>query len=225
MDGQVCAQRPRGERGFTLFEGLVVMGIIAIVSFVAVPKVLNARRLIRSGGVTQDLVGGLRDARQMAITRRRAITFQYDDAAKQIKIIDHGTDATGLGISGVNVLTNAAYPNTTGSTVASTVLLTASGVPASEIAFGAPSFVSTAAKTLGDKITVAATSALTNQKLNITFQPDGTIIDSNKVPRNVAFAIYNSAAPNGTAAAVSILGATGRIKAWRYSDSAQKFVE
>lgn len=221
MDANVYKRR-RPESGFSLFEVLVVIGIVAIVAGVSIPQVVGARRLIRSAGVTHEIVGGLRDARQMAITRRRAVTFQYDDDAKKFKIIDHGADADGLGISGLIVLTDANYPNTSKSSVASTILLTTSGVPATEIAFGAPSAVPTAAKTLSDKTTLAT---LTNHKLNITFQPNGTIIDNNGVPRDIAFALYNSVVPTESAAAVSILGSTGRIKAWRYSDSAHKYVE
>jgi Tfp pilus assembly protein FimT len=202
---------------------LIVIGIITVAAGISIPRMTGARRALRSTGVVRELAGGLREARQMALSRRRAVTFQYDDATKQVKIIDHGVNAEGLGISGVGVLTAGNYPNTTGSSVASTISLTASGLPAAEIAYGAPSVVPTAARTLGDKTTISTT--LTNQKLNITFQPDGTIIGTNKLPINVAFAIYNSVQPTETASAVSILGATGRIKAWRYSNSAQKYVE
>lgn len=220
MDAKVYPRRLRAEVGYTIFEVMVVVGIIAIIAGISVPQVIGARRLIRAAGVTQEIVGGLRDARQMALSRRRAVTFQYDDAAKKVKIIDHGTNAQGLGISGVGILTNGSYPNTPGSSVASTLSLTASGIPASEIAYGMPSAVPTAARTLGDKTTL---TPLTNQKVNITFQPDGTIIDTAGVPRNIAFAVYNSVQPTETAAAVSILGATGRIKAWRYITSALKY--
>lgn len=220
MGARVYERRP--ESGFSLFEMLLVVGVIAIVAGISVPQMIGARRALRSTGIVRELTGGLREARQMALSRRRAVTFQYDDAAKQVKIIDHGVNAQGLGVSGVGVLTAGNYPNTTGSSVANTTPLTASGLPADEIAYGAPATVPTAAHTLGDKTTL---KALTNQKLNITFQPDGTIVGTNNVPINVAFAVYNSVQPHETAAAVSILGATGRIKAWRYSDSAKKFIE
>lgn len=223
MDAKLYARRRSPQGGFTLLEALISIGIIAIVSAITIPQVVGARRAIRAAGVGQDLAAGLRDARQMAITRRRAITFQYDDTLKKVTIIDHGTNAQGLGVSGASILTTSGYPNTVGSSVASTISLTASGLPASEIAFGAPPGAPAVASTLGDKTMLATLPS--NKKLNITFQPDGTILGVGGAASDVAFSIYNSVQPQGTAAAVSILGATGRIKTWRYSESAKKFAE
>jgi Tfp pilus assembly protein FimT len=222
MDAKVCSRRRRSEGGFTLFEALIVIGIISIVAAVGIPQMTGARRLLRSSSVTRELIGGLRDARQLAISRRRAVTFQYDDDAKQVNIIDHGTDAQGVGISGTGVLTAGNYPNTARSSVASTTALTSSGLPAEEIAYGVPAGVPTGAKKLSDNVTL---STLTNNKLNVTFQPDGTIISAAGVTRDVALSIYNTEQPYETAAAISVLGATGRIKAWRYSGSANKYIE
>lgn len=221
MDIQFSLRRRRSERGFTIAEMVMVTAVVAIMATICIPQVLSARRLVRAAGVVKDLAGGLRDARQMAITRRRAVTFQYDDATKTVKIIDHGVNATGLGNSGTTVL-EGNYPNTTGSTVADTMTLTTSGLPASEIKYGPPPDATSLASTLDDKIVL---NTLTNQKLNITFQPDGSVIGLTGLPKDSAIAIYSSSAPKDTAAAISILGATGRIKTWRYSSSAKKFVE
>jgi type II secretory pathway pseudopilin PulG len=204
---------------------LLVIGIMAIAAAFSIPQVIGARRLIRSSGVTRELISGLRDARQMAVTRRRAVTFQFDTATQQVNIIDHGVNVDGMGVSGISVLTDGSYPNTPGSSVARTVSLTESGLPASEIGFGVPAGVSTQSGKLGDNTTIVAASSLTSNKLNITFEPDGTIINTTGTTKDVAFSIYNTVDPHDTAAAVSILGATGRIKAWRYSASVDKFIE
>ncbi len=222
MNNQVSSRRRRSERGAGLLDIVVALALASVIAGVSIPQVIATRRLIRAGGLTQELVGGLRDARQMAISRRRAITFQYDDAAKQVRLIDHGVNAQGFGNSGPTVLASGSYPNTPGSSYTSTTTLTTGGLTSAEIKYGAPSDIPAAASTLPDKVKV---NALTNQRLNITFQPDGTVVDANNLPRDFALAIYNPVKSHDTATAISILGATGRIKAWRYSDSVNKFVD
>ncbi|HEV7890789.1 MAG TPA: prepilin-type N-terminal cleavage/methylation domain-containing protein [Pyrinomonadaceae bacterium] len=213
----------RSAKGFTVIELVIVIAIIFIMTAISVQQAVGSRRLLRSAAITREVVSALRDARQIAISQRRAITFQYDDTKKQINIINHGADVDGVGISGTDLLVDSKYPNTTGSSVERTYqLASSSGIPASEIAYGLPSGAATSAGTLGDK---TALTALTNQKLNVTFQPDGSVVSSTGATLDVALFIYNAAKPKETAMAISVLGGTGRIKAWRYSSGADKYVE
>ena len=221
MTGLVNSRRC-STKGFTVIELVIVLAIISIMATISVQQVVSSRRLLRSAAVTREVASALRDARQMAISQRRAITFQYDDVKKQINIINHGADTDGVGISGTGVLTATNYPNTTGSSLERTYQLASTGIPASDIAYGLPTGAGTSAGTLSDK-TVLTT--LTSQKLNVTFQPDGSIVNSAGGTRDVALFIYNAAKPKETAMAVSVLGGTGRIKSWRYSSGADKYVE
>ncbi len=214
--------RHHSAKGFTIVELVVVLAIIITVSAISAQQLAGARRIMRSAAVARTVVSALRDARQMAISQRRAITFQYDDANKQINIINHGADANGVGISGLGVLTATNYPNTTSSSVERTYPLVSSGLPASDIKYGLPSLAPNGATTLDDKTTL---TALTNNRLNITFQPDGTVVNNAGVSQDAALFIYNGVKPLNTAMAISVLGGTGRIKLWRYSSGASKYVE
>jgi prepilin-type N-terminal cleavage/methylation domain-containing protein len=222
MSGRAYSPRRGSAKGFTLVELVVVIAIITVLGGISVQQLVASRRLIRSAAVTREIASALRDARQMAISQRRAITFQYDDTTKQINIINHGADAQGVGVSGGVVLSATNYPNTTGSSVERTYPLASTGIPASDIAYGLPTGAATSAATLGDNTVL---SALTNQKLNVTFQPDGSVINSAGATKDFALCIYNASKPKDTASAVSILGGTGRVKAWRYSSGAGKYVE
>jgi hypothetical protein len=75
---------------------------------------------------------------------------------------------------------------------------------------------------LGDGISM---TALTNNQLNVTFQPDGSVIDLNGNPVGTALFIYNNRAARATAAAISVVGASGRIKIWRYDRNANAYAE
>jgi prepilin-type N-terminal cleavage/methylation domain-containing protein len=212
--------------GFSLIELLIVFALVGIATAFALPQLVTQRRLMRSVGVTREMATELRYARQLAMSNRTAVTFSYDNSTKQITIINHNNLRTDPN-SGKAVLTLAGYPNTAGSTVVATFLLSQGGLDSSEITYGMPSGLpSTALGALGDGVSM---SALVSSKLNITFQRDGSVINStgsasDRNPQDNALFIYNNRAAYATASAISILGASGRIKIWRY-DNATKYAE
>jgi Tfp pilus assembly protein FimT len=200
--------------GRSMVEVLAVVAIATILTAVAVPQVISARRLIRSASLPREIATQLRYARQQAMSQRQAFTFVYDNSAKQITIIDH--QATGAGI-----LNLSGYPNTAGSLTALTVPVGGGGgLPASEVSFGVPTGITVTA--LGDTSTP---TALVSNKLTITFQPDGTVQDANGNFVNRTLFFYNNKVPNETACAISVLGSAGRIKIWRYTTSASQYLE
>ena len=68
-------------------------------------------------------------------------------------------------------------------------------------------------------------TALTANVVDITFQPDGSVIDAGGNPINKALFFYDSKSKKDGAFAVSILGAGGRTKVWRYSNGVNAYVE
>jgi Tfp pilus assembly protein FimT len=215
MKAQVAkAQRWHSHRGTSMVEVLAVVAIATILTTVAVPQIISARRMIRSASLPREIATQIRFARQQAMSQRQAFTFQYDDSTKQITIIDH--QATGYAL-----LSASGYPNTAGSLTALTVPLGGGGgLPASEISFGIPNGISLTS--LSDTSTQ---TALSSNKLTITFQPDGTVQDANGNYVNRTLFLYNNKIPNQTACAISVLGSAGRIKIWRYTASASAYVE
>jgi hypothetical protein len=160
------------------------------------------------------------------MSNRTAVTFSYDNVSKQISIINHNNDRTDPN-SGKAVLGLAGYPATAGSTVVLAYPLSQGGLDSSEIIYGIPTGLpSTAMGALGDGV---AFTTLVNNKVNVTFQRDGSVIDStgtvsDRNARDTGIFIYNTRIPTTTASAISVLGASGRIKIWRY-DNATKYAE
>jgi Tfp pilus assembly protein PilE len=217
MKAQVATRHPQrwhSNSGTSMVEILSVVAIATILTAVAVPQIISSRRLIRSASLPREIASQLRYARQQAMSQRQAFTFVYNDSTKQISIIDH--QATGAAL-----LSATGYPNTTGSVTALTVPVGGGGgLPASEVTFGVPTGIT--ATTLGDTSTP---TALVSNKLTVTFQPDGTVVDANGNATNRTLFLYNNQVPNQTAFAISILGTAGRIKIWRYTTSANAYVE
>ncbi|HWN09608.1 MAG TPA: prepilin-type N-terminal cleavage/methylation domain-containing protein [Pyrinomonadaceae bacterium] len=209
-----CARARTLQDGYSLVETLIVVTMIGVLTAFAVPQIIAERRLTRSIGVTREILSQLRQARQLAMSQRQAFTFQFDNATKQILIIDHNSNL------GPALLTDPSYPNNAGRVIVSRTPLATGGLDSSEIIVGIPAGVPNVA--LGDGISM---SALTNNQLNVTFQPDGSVIDLNGNPLGHALFLYNNRAARDTASAISVVGASGRIKIWRYDRIANAYAE
>jgi Tfp pilus assembly protein FimT len=163
----------------------------------------------------------MRYARQLAMAQRRAFTFQYDQTNQQIRII-------GPIAPGATALADLSYPNNLGSSVVLTVPITglssadlSEGIPTTSTGLpaGAPTIPT---GPLGDGI---SRTPLTSGRLNITFQPDGSVIDTTGAPSNKALFFFNNKAAQQTATAISVIGASGRVKVWKYTTNANAYTE
>lgn len=200
--------------GHSLLELLIVIAMLGVLSSMALPQLIAERRLSRSVAVTREIMTQMRQARQLAMSQRQAFTFQYDNATKRLNIIDHNSNI------GANLLLDPSYPNTANSLVVSSTPLAAEVELSSEITYGIPSGLPTGA--LADGISM---TALFNNRINVTFQPDGSVIDGTGNPVGRAMYIFNNRTARGTAAAISVLGASGRVKLWRYDAVANVYAE
>jgi len=124
-------------------------------------------------------------------------------------------------MAGTALFAQTNFPATVCSTVALRVPIAGTGgLPTSEITYGVPSSIS--APTLSDYTTP---TALSSGKVSVTFQSDGTVVVANNNVVNKALFLYNNRAPQETSSAISVLGAAGRIKVWRYDINATKYAE
>jgi hypothetical protein len=157
------------------------------------------------------------------MSTRSAYTFQYDHTNKSIRII-------GPIPRGAAAIADLSYPNNAGSSVILTVPLTQSGLLASEFIEGIPTTATglpagsptIPTGPLGDGV---SRTSLSSGFLNVTFQPDGGVIDSAGAPANKALFFFNNKAAQQTASAISIIGASGRIKIWRYTTNGNAYAE
>ncbi|HMH43805.1 MAG TPA: hypothetical protein VK557_10005 [Pyrinomonadaceae bacterium] len=214
----------RSQSGRTVAETLTVVAIASLLTALAVPQLMNARRLIRSTALPREIATQMRFTRQQAMSQRQAFTFQYDNSTKTIKIYDHNNNnnaTSGCNMTGAQVLSASGYPNTSCSTIVLTVPLATGPLAAADLSYGIPAGIN-ANTTLDDGNTM---TALSGTVVNVTFQPDGTVIDAAGNYAKPTLFFYNTQLPTQTAVAISVLGTAGRIKVWRYSTSATKYAE
>jgi Tfp pilus assembly protein PilE len=142
----------RSQAGRSIIETLIVAAIIALLTAAALPQVISARRLMRSAALPREVATQLRYARQQAMSQRQAVTFQYDNSTKTVKIFDHNNvnNATAAcNMTGLAVLSASGYPSTSCTTTILTLpLATGAGLPASEVSYGIPTAIT--ATTLDD---------------------------------------------------------------------------
>jgi prepilin-type N-terminal cleavage/methylation domain-containing protein len=195
------AARASLAQGFSLVESLVAIAIIGIVAAISIFAFNNYLPTIHSDSSLQLLKGQLQQARQNSVDQRRTVLVTFQGTGELL------TQRQNLDVS------------TTPPTVISTTTLSdyflpygmvytvVTGVPDTPDAFGNT-------KAVNFNCTVALPSPCT-----ITFQSDGSVVDSggNYVNGTVFIGI---AGQGRTARAVTILGATGRIKGYRYNGSA-----
>jgi prepilin-type N-terminal cleavage/methylation domain-containing protein len=187
------------QKGFSLPELIVVLLVVSIILVLALPQIISSRRLFRFSGFQRQVATSLRETRQEALSQRKPVTFRYDNTSKYI--VTYGGDFGALGDVKI-------------------VSLSGSGVETDDVKYGRPTGVPTSA--------LSDTTNLTNLSSNaveITFQADGSVIDASGNPQNQALFFYHEKYRLDTAFAVSILGAGGRIKVWRYSRSVNSYVE
>jgi Tfp pilus assembly protein FimT len=189
------------QSGVSLPELLIVFFVIAILIVLALPQLISSRRALRFSGMQRQIVSSLREARQEAMSQRTAITFRYDDADK--KVVVYGGSF-----------------GTLGNTKNRSVTMAGEGLQPNEVVYGRPAGAPVSA--LADS---ANMTSLSSNAVEITFQADGSVVDASDIPINKALFFYNSKNPAETAFAVSILGAGGRAKVWRYSRGVNAYVE
>jgi prepilin-type N-terminal cleavage/methylation domain-containing protein len=189
------------EKGFSLVEILIVFLIIAILVVLGLPQIMSSQRLLRFSGIQRQLTTTLREARQEAMGQRAPITVRYDNVNK--RIIVYG------GKFGAESSQNNQI-----------IWLSSEGVEADDIVYGKPAGASMAALSDGTNLEV-----LTGGFTEITFQADGAVIDASENTVNKAWFFYHEKAPGQTAFALSVLGAGGRVKVWRYSEGANVYIE
>lgn len=201
MNYQNKGEKLKKQKGFSLPELLIVMLIIAILCVLALPQINASRRAFRFSGLKRQVAAALTEARQQAMSQRKAITLRYKNSAKEI--VTYGGSFGTLDDSKNKI-----------------ERLYGSGITKDEIKYGRPSGVSNAA--LDDKTDL---TGLSGGVVEVTFQPDGSVLNGAGNPENKALFFYHDKYKKEMAFAISVLGAGGRVKIWRYSQGVNKYVE
>lgn len=173
-----------GQRGFSAVETLLVVGIVGLMSAMAVVQVGVARPALRGDSAMRAVMAQMRTARELAISERRYMRVTFT-GTNRIEIVREDVPGPSTTIVGSTQLEGE---------VGYHVI---DDVPDTPDAFGR-----------GTPINFGTAST-------VKFTPDGTLVNQNGSTVNGSVFL---AIPHATlsARAVTVLGATGRIRGYRW---------
>lgn len=199
MSNRLKRGRKRSLRGFTIIEMLIVIAIGLTVSAMAYVLLLNSLNATKSDSALQMTLGQIRQVREQAIDERHMYRLTFT-APRTIQ-----TDRID-----VDPVTKARTPVFIGKIELPQAISFAivSGTPTANTPNG-----------LGSANTAVDLSVNNSTGINqVYFQADGRVLDSlNRVADGI---VYMSRAGDVTSTrAVTVFGATGRVKGWKLQKS------
>jgi Tfp pilus assembly protein FimT len=189
------------QSGQSLLEIAVVMGLLIILAAIALPTLRGSRNVNRWSGLQRELVSELRNARQAAMGQRAPITVRFDNTTKRLVIYGGSFGAAGAGAN-------------------RQVRLARGVLQENEVIYGRP-----AAAPTGPLPDATNLTPLAANQVEITFQPDGSVLDAGGNPVATGLFFYYNEHPGDTAFAVTVLGFGGRVKLWSYAPATNVYVE
>jgi Tfp pilus assembly protein FimT len=181
------------EEGFSLVELAFTLAIICIVVVVVFEAYANAYPAFRATSSVQLLQSELRQAREVSIDQRRSVQVTFQGTSELVAVVQGINGSSNTQIYDYFLPEGLKY-----------VLLT--GVPDTPDGYGNSHAVNYSCP--GNTL-----------PCTITFQSDGSVLDGGGAYNNGSIFI-GITGQTQTARAVTILSATGRIRAWSYNGSA-----
>ena len=210
----VETKRRRGMAGISIIEVIIVLVIIAVLSAISLPYIYNSKRLYKSEDQALKVMDLMREASQLALTKRRTFRFEIDLSDMRMLIID--TRTTGA----ADDLQIKSIPLEPSNEVRMNVIPTGVTAPIpppySNAAF--------APDTIGHLRN--GTTVMNPSVWQVSFLSDGSAVTAAGVPISANLYFYpplnpataSNAAPrsNQEVRAVTIFGGSGAVRYWKY---------
>ncbi|HEY3936249.1 MAG TPA: hypothetical protein VGL97_02380 [Bryobacteraceae bacterium] len=190
--------RENREHGFSVVELCVVVTLILVISAIAITSLKPAVQDANCDTAMRQVISQLRQAREYAITNRRYVQITFPVVAGQPEIVMTQRNDLTAGAGGLNpILSTTPIHN-----------------PESFLVF--PSLVDTPDAN-------GNTSAIVFEGINggpiggMLFQSDGELVDGATFQPINGTVFLGLAGQTPTARAITVLGGTGRVHAWKIS--------
>lgn len=199
-------------RGFSVIEMLVVLGIIMILVGVAIPSIMSTLKEARSRAAAEQVVSMMRRAHEVAVDRRNVVVLTFTPGAGGTAKITFLEEQRNVGPP--VTYTAAPVVNTPNPEVVTLPYDMDFILPPSVPTIMPDRFSAAPATTATDFGYSAAVSGAGLSTMY--FQADGTVLRDSPTGAVASGVIYVGRTNDQHGSrAVSILGQTGRVKSWR----------
>jgi prepilin-type N-terminal cleavage/methylation domain-containing protein len=198
---RILKRYPQAQQGFSLIELIFVIVVVLIITAGAMMQFVPVMKSARAENALQTTLSQMRNARGLAIDQRRRyrLTFTSPDTMQlDLVVIDPVTH-----IQSFSPVSTTVLPT-------DTQFIAISGIPTA--GNGTPDGLPTSGAAIDLDVDYGGGGT------QVFFQPDGRALDAAGQLNN---GVVYMARPGEvmSSRAVSVLGATGRIKGWRLIDS------
>jgi prepilin-type N-terminal cleavage/methylation domain-containing protein len=200
----------RRSSGFSVIELIVVMSIIAIMVVMSVPYLINYRKVLLSDDQAMRVMDLMREANQLALTRRRTVRFQIDLTQNAALIIDENGSTQGSLIKKVRL--------------EPVQEVRMDVIPSGVLRPNPPNYANAAYAVDGLGHKEGATTVIGNNVWMARFRRDGSVVDAgnNLLSANLYVwppTSFNSLTPRNSkeVRAITIFGGSGAVRYWKYS--------
>ena len=188
----------QAQRGFSLIELIFVIAVVLIITGMALVQFLPTMKSSRAENALQTTLSQVRNARGLAIDQRSKYRLTF--VAPRTIQLDRGVLDQVTHILSYAFVSTIDLPNDTQFIAISGIPTSGNGTPDSLPTFGNPIDFGVDYGTGGGK--------------ELYFQPDGRVLDgANRLNNGVVYIARPGELMSSRA--VSVLGATGRVKGWR----------
>lgn len=206
-------EKRKGKSGFSIIELLIVLGVIAVMSAISLPYIVNYKKAYKSEDQALKVIDLMRETGQLAIARRRTIRFELDFTDNAALIIDENGAAADTQIKKI--------PLEMTKDVRMDIL------PATMTKPNPPNYNDLAATTDSRGHLVGTTTVTGHSVWMARFQSDGSVVSTTDVLISANIYSWPPITPGSTTArnkseirAITIFGGSGAIRYWKYNGTA-----
>ncbi len=202
-----------GKSGFSMVELVIVLVLIAVLSAMSLPYIVNYKSAYKSEDQAIKVMDLMREASQLALNRRRTIRFEIDLTDNAMLLIDEFNSDPDKLIKKIPL----EQPRDIRIDVIPVGITKPNPPNYANIAFAADS--------LGH---LAGTTTVTGHSVWVArFRSDGSVVSSTDVPITANIYSWPPISPGSTTPrnknevrAITLFGGSGAVRYWKYNGSA-----